>query len=376
MSARYLILAPEYAPSVGGVQRYLAGLAKALGPDAATVLAPGHPEDREHDDRSPVPVERVAGSRGLLWPVAWYRAALRSLARRPATALVAGHIRLAPVAWALARRTGLPLVCLAYGMDVTAGRFGRLKRSLWRSASRVVAISRFTADRVIEQGVHPSRVALLPPGLDPGEVPPARSGDAAAARRARGLGPGPILLTVSRLAASERYKGHELVFDAVARLGPRFPGLVHVVVGEGDDRPRLEAEALRRGVAGRVRFAGRQSDADLADWYRLADVFVMPSGVLRDREGLKFEGFGIVYLEAAAAGLPVVAARAGGAVDAVVDGATGLLVDPGDPDGRAAALESILSDPPLARTFGRAGRERALRDFLWHRLPVRERLGP
>src|SRR5690606_39273150 len=147
------------------------------------------------------------------------------------------------------------------------------------------------------------------------------------------LGAGPILLTVGRLASNERYKGHEPVFSVLAGLRRKYPDLVHVAAGEGDDRQRLEAVAAEL-APGAVRFLGFVPDADLPDLYRLADLYVMPS---------TDEGFGIVYLEAAACGLRVVGGKGGGTADAIPDGRVGVIVDPADLASLAAAIEQELA---------------------------------
>src|SRR5262249_19069197 len=141
-------------------------------------------------------------------------------------------------------------------------------------------------------------------------------------------------LTVGRLAASERYKGHEAVFAALPALRTEFPDLVHVVVGDGDDRARLEGRAveLTRDPAA-VRFLGYVPEEDLPALYRLADLFVMPSSL---------EGFGIVYLEAAACGLRVVGGIGGGSADAIPDGRVGVAIDPNDGEALISAVRRSL----------------------------------
>jgi glycosyltransferase involved in cell wall biosynthesis len=128
-----------------------------------------------------------------------------------------------------------------------------------------------------------------------------------------------VLLTVSRLAASERYKGHDRVISLLPRVLERNPDVAYLVVGDGVDRQRLEELAQSMGVAHAMRFAGHVPHQELPDYFRLADVFVMPS---------TGEGFGIVFLEAAASGLPVIGGNRDGSVDALADGNIGTLVDP------------------------------------------------
>ena len=143
--------------------------------------------------------------------------------------------------------------------------------------------------------------------------------------------------------------------------------MAYVVAGEGPDRERLEALALRLGVADAVRFVGAIPNEELALWYSLGEVFVMPSR----SEPPDVEGFGIVFLEAAACERPVVAARAGGVPDAVADGISGLLVEPNDEEGLARALIELLSDPARRADLGRRARERVLAEFTWDRVAER-----
>ena len=152
-----------------------------------------------------------------------------------------------------------------------------------------------------------------------------------------------ILLTVSRLSAAEHYKGHDRVIAALPDLLNRHRNLAYVIVGEGDDLPRLEGLARQADVDHAVRFIGKVSDEELPDVYRLADVFVMPG---------KGEGFGIAYLEAMASGLPVVGSEVDGSRDALLDGALGLLVDPDDLHSVQTAIEVCLSRKPWDKTAG------------------------
>jgi phosphatidylinositol alpha-1,6-mannosyltransferase len=184
-----------------------------------------------------------------------------------------------------------------------------------------------------------SRVRVLPDTVRGIFTPGPRS--EALANRLQ-LGPGPVLLTVGRLSASERYKGHELVFAALPALRTRFAGLVHVVAGSGDDRARLERRARElTGDPAAVRFLGFVPEEDLPDLYRLADLYVMPSSQ---------EGFGIVYLEAAACGLKVVGGAGGGSSDAVPDERIGVLVDPSDEKGLVEAIARLLRQGRVDQT--------------------------
>jgi glycosyltransferase involved in cell wall biosynthesis len=167
------------------------------------------------------------------------------------------------------------------------------------------------------------------------------------------------------MAASERYKGHDQILEALPRVLELCPNVHLVVAGEGDDRRRLEEKADYLGIGAAVLFAGFTSEATLAELYRRCAVFVMPS---------RGEGFGLVYLEAMRAARPVVAALGSAAEEIVVDGETGLLVDPDDRERLARTLARLLRDAGGARRMGWAGRERWERELGLDRF--RERLEP
>jgi phosphatidyl-myo-inositol dimannoside synthase len=164
-----------------------------------------------------------------------------------------------------------------------------------------------------------------------------------------------VTLTVARMAASERYKGHDVVLRALSSVLAKVPNLTYVIVGDGDDRPRLEKLANDLGVAERVLFTGETSDSELAALYQRSEVFAMPARTVLDNRNPKGEGFGIVYLEAMAFGKPVIGPDYGAPAELIQHGKTGLLVDPEDPTAVAQALLKLLSDPESAREMGRAG---------------------
>jgi phosphatidylinositol alpha-1,6-mannosyltransferase len=173
-----------------------------------------------------------------------------------------------------------------------------------------------------------------------------------------------VVLTVGAMKAR---KGHAVTLEAVARARAAVPGLRWVVAGgggEGAERLRERAAAL--GIADRVHVLGRVSFPELVAWYRRADVFAL----LPVDDGGSFEGFGLVYLEAAAAGTPAIGTRGCGAGEAIVDGVTGLLVPPRDPAAAAAALVRLLGDGALRERMGRAARARA-RELSWAGLAER-----
>lgn len=229
----------------------------------------------------------------------------------------------------------------------------RDRRKALANATVKFAISRHTLDRALPFCPDLAGTAVLPLALE--EREPVGAPDPAVLERA-GVG---FFLIVGRMAATERYKGHDQVLAALP------PGARLVVAGDGDDRPRLSAQAAELGVADRVFFTGFVSEATLAELYQRCGAFTMPS---------RGEGFGLVYLEAMRAGKPCVAARGSAAEEIVADGETGLLVDPEDAQELARALARLLGSPDGARRMGEAGRELWRREFGADRF--RERLTP
>jgi glycosyltransferase involved in cell wall biosynthesis len=199
----------------------------------------------------------------------------------------------------------------------------------------VISISQITLDRFKRWAGEGARsYAVLPNAI--------RAADYGADRKRRdlaerlGLDGRTVIMTFGRMSADEQYKGFDEVLEVLPRLRSRTPRIAYLIVGDGSDRERLAAKARRLGVSDLVVFAGRVSDAEKADHYRLADAYVMPSSG---------EGFGFVVLEALACGLPVVASEADGTREAVRGGELGILVDPADPDALESAILEALSRP-------------------------------
>lgn len=235
--------------------------------------------------------------------------------------------------------TGLPYVVNLHGEELVIGARSRLYRWVLRHAAGVTVNSSFTRGLLPGFG-YDGPVLQVEPAVDSEFFVP---GDKDEARRQLSLNGGPVLLTVARLV--ER-KGHELILRALPRLKDRFPDLRYVVVGDGPLRAQLESHPD-------VTFLGRVDDARLRAAYQAADVFVHPNRVLADGD---VEGFGVVFREAGACGLPVLGGDSGGVPDAVEHGRTGYLVTP---ETLPTRLAELLDNPEHARNLGRQGRARA-----------------
>src|SRR5262249_8382702 len=250
----------------------------------------------------------------------------------------------APLAAVLARLAGAPLWLQLHGVEAWQP-LSRAQRWAAQRARLVTAVSRHTRRQFLRfAGIDPGRIRVLPNTFDQAFSPgpkPEYLGDR------YGLRDKHILLTVGRLAPDERRKGHDQVIEAIAMMRAERPNLVYVVAGRGDDRARLEGLARRRGIEDRVLFIGAVAQAELADHYRLADLFVMPSSQ---------EGFGIVFLQAAACGRRLIGGNRDGSRDALADGAIGIAVDPTSSDELARAIADAIvgrgPDPADVRRFG------------------------
>ena len=241
-----------------------------------------------------------------------------------------GHLLMAPLAAAIAKLVGAPLWIQVHGIEAWKELSSLHRRSI-QAAALVTSVSRYTRRRLLQWvTIDPVRVKILPNTVDSRF----RAGPKPAALIDRyDLHGKAVLLTVSRLASSEGYKGHDRVIRALPQVLLQHPHAVYLIVGDGDDRPRLESIAVQMGVAESVHFAGLVSQEILPDYYRLADVFVMPS---------TGEGFGIAFLEAMTSGIPVIGGNRDGSLDPLADGALGTIVDPEDEAELASAICAAL----------------------------------
>jgi phosphatidyl-myo-inositol dimannoside synthase len=362
--SRHLLVTNDFPPKVGGIQNYLWELWRRLDPATFVVLTassdPGAPSFDAAEAARGVRIVRVPGSL-LYFPTPAALAQVRRCIEEFSIELVLLDPAL-PLGL-LGPRLGVPYGVVLHGAEVTVpGRVPGARAALahvLRGASVVLSAGGYPAaegQRVAGSLAAP--VVEIPPGVDAGAITTLTAPQRRAARARLGLpGSGPLVVSISRLVPR---KGMDVLIAAAGRLSPSFPDLVVAIAGDGRALTRLQRQAAASPVD--VRLLGRISDAERAALLGAADVFVM---ACRNRwMGLEQEGFGIVFLEAAAAGVPQIAGRSGGAAEAVEDGVTGLVVDePGDPGQVAEALRTLLSDPKRRKRMGAAGRTRAEGSF-------------
>lgn len=360
---RHLLVTNDFPPKVGGIQSYLWELWRRLPAADVTVLAPAWHGASAWDAAQPFRVERAQHK--VLLPTPRLRRRIDELG----DAIGAELVLLDPALplGVLGPRLRHPYGVVLHGAEVAVpGRLpaaAGLLAHVLRGARLVVAAGGYPlaeAERAARRRL-PS--VMVPPGVDIDRFRPLGAGERAAARRHFDLPADAVVaLGLSRLVPR---KGFDTLLRAAGRLASAHPGLVMAIGGSGRDRPRLERVATEAGAP--ARFLGRVSDADLPALYGCADVFAM---LCRNRwAGLEQEGFGIVFLEAAAAGVAQVAGRSGGSHEAVVDGKTGYVVD--DLAGAERALARLLEDPGLRSALGRAARARVTAECTYDVLAAR-----
>lgn len=340
MKPGLLYLVPDLFAPPGGIARYCRLVSRAL-LDAGvrlTVIA-------LHDHSSP-DEQAVAGFEGMEYHAcsgsrAQFGASTLRLALEQRSRLVlVGHPNFSGLGDLARRLARAPMAAFIYGVDVWRP-LPPLTRHGLQTAEQVISISRFTAQKAIScNGLAPDRLRILHNCLDPvfdhAPNPPAQDGRLS-------------LLTVARISEAERYKGHEYVLRALPGLLSAFPHLTYDVVGDGEGRPGLERLAADLGVAQAVRFHGIVSEEELFRLYGRASVFIMPSAR---------EGFGFVFLEAMAHGLPVIGGNQDATPEVVQNGETGLLVEPSSVEQIVEATSRLLADVGLREQMGQAGRKR------------------
>jgi phosphatidylinositol alpha-1,6-mannosyltransferase len=314
----------------GGIARYnqdlLQALAASVAVDQVLVLARNghHAGDGLHPCIELLP---VTGKRWMY--------TLRALRQARVLGkddwIFCGHLYMLPLAVLLSRFSGARIWLQLHGIEAWQRHAWSHRFSLQHVAF-VTAVSRYTRRRFLAWAeVEPERVRVLPNTVSEVFSPPANDH-----RKQHLPGACLTLLSVSRLTASERYKGQDRVLAALAELRQEQRNFVYLIAGEGDDTPRLQGLVQALGLDEHVRFIGYVPDEALPDLYRSADIFAMPS------DG---EGFGIVFLQALASGCTVIAGNRDGSTDPLLDGRAGILVDPEDTAALVAALHSAMEHP-------------------------------
>jgi len=309
----------------GGIAQYnrdfFGALAKG-GLPSVTVLPRQAPD-------FPMPPETIEQLPARAGRVAYSVAALRTALFQTVDVVFCGHLFMAPLAALIARLKGAKLIIQAHGIEAWS-QPSRIQRTATERANLVLCVSRHTRAAVLSwAAIAPDRVLVVPNTVREVFTP----ADGSAQRAALGVEGKCVLLTVGRMDSRERYKGHDRVIAAILDLVAKGHDICYLVVGQGDDRARLEALAQDAGVSERVRFLGALGLQSLIEIYRAADLFAMPS---------TGEGFGVTFLEAMASGTPTIGLDVAGAKDALADGELGTVASEAE---LSAAISRTLDQP-------------------------------
>ena len=364
---KHLLVTNDFPPKIGGIQSLLWEWWRRLPPESFAVLTSPYDGAEAFDAAQPFHIERTREP--VLLPHPWMVQRINKMAREVGADLIVLDPAL-PLGL-VGPSLDLPYDVVLHGAEVTVpGRLPLSKQTLGyvlRRARHIVAAGGYPAAEAVQAAGRPLPITVVPPGVDTDRFHPLTVAERSRARADFGIDDNAeVVVSVSRLVPR---KGFDTAIRAVALLQGSRPRLQLVIAGGGRDEDRLRG--LASSLRAPVRFLGRVSNDDLPCLYGCADAYAM---LCRNRwGGLEQEGFGIVFLEAAACAVPQVAGDSGGAAEAVEDGVTGLVVrQPDDPRAVAAAIERLLDDPTRARAMGAAGRTRAVNEFsydvLAHRL--------
>lgn len=354
-SPRYAFVFLEILNQEGGIQSYVRDIFQAYlsgeGNGRADVFLLRDRADCENSfDRAPLKFHYFGEKTSWVGRISLLASLFKFLILHRPERVLCGHINLAPPVRHFCQLLGIPYTVLTYGKEVWE-ELTPAKTKALQDAEEIWTISRYSRDRACEvNAIEPSKVKFLPCVVDGSVFTPAPKSPQLVQQY--GLEGAKVLMTVARLWSGDRYKGVDVTIRALPEIVKAFPNVKYLVIGRGDDQPRLQQLAQDLGVGDRVVFAGFVPTEALPDHYRLADAYIMPSQ----------EGFGIVYLEAMACGIPVLSGDSDGSADPLQDGKVGWRIPHRDSAAVATACLEILKGEDR-RCNGEWLREQCLAKF-------------
>jgi phosphatidyl-myo-inositol dimannoside synthase len=363
-----LIISLEFPPKIGGIASYVSQFSLSLPPGDVMVLAPPHPKAREWDAKQPYNIFRKRFYFPIfIWPrwllLYWH---VRRIVRQYQVDIIHLHhvLPVGYVAGRIKKKFGIKYLVFSHGTDIASAGAKKWKRKM------MIAVSKQSEQIIVNsQNLRRRLVNVFPELADMTSVlypcpdkeyltpPPKQVIDSLVHQYA--LEGKKVLLSVSRL---DDGKGFPHLIRLMPKILQRVPQLVWFIIGDGDKRDVIVKEIQKQNLQNIVRFIGEIPHEDLLSYYHLADVFVL----LTHPDNGKEEGLGLVFLEAAAAGLPVVAGRSGGVEEAVLHEKTGLVIDIHQhPNDIVDAIVKTMTDQSYAQALGRAGQDRIQREFVW-----------
>jgi phosphatidylinositol alpha-1,6-mannosyltransferase len=375
-----LILTERFLPSVGGSINWLINSYSRYDFDRVVFVTPDQKDSDKIDRLLPFCIERIPAqidNWDPLSPKSFYQylkvvyfissICLKYNVHQIHCAKVLPEGLIAHTIYLLLK---IPYLLYAHGEEIqfgiTSKKFRWIMPIIYSRSSVIISNSMNTQLLLSDLGIKPQKIHVIHPGVDINHFYN-RDNFKFTIRQQFNIGMNPTLLTVGRL---QRRKGHDMVIRALPIIQQRFPLLKYLIVGDGEELSYLRDLSVSSGVTHSVIFAGRVSDEDLPKYYAASDIFIMANRAI---DG-DIEGFGIVFLEAAAAGKPAIGGRSGGTAEAVIEGITGLRIDGNNPWEIAQAVISLLSDPVKMQTMGMNGRLRVETEFTWESVVRRTQL--
>lgn len=364
---KILFVTNDFGPRAGGIETFVIGLIERLPKNRVIVYTSSQSDTAAHDAawQRDYGVRVVRDRSKILLPTPRVARAVGRLARE-SSATIACFGAAAPLGLLAPtlRRAGVKrIVALTHGHEVWWAKvlpFSMALRRIGGSLDALTYLGEFTRQAIatVLSETTKSAMVRIAPGIDVAHFSP--NANAVPSRKDLGLADKAVIVSVGRLV---HRKGQDRLIEALPEVRRAIPNVHLLLVGEGPYRPKLQKIAKKAGVMDAVTFVGRVQYAQLPTYIRVGDIFAMPS---RSRwAGLEVEGLGIVYLEASACGLPVIAGNSGGAPDAVIEGKTGLIVDGTDIGAISAAVIELLIDLDRAKAMGAAGREWIVDEWSW-----------
>lgn len=373
-----LIVALDFKPNAGGIAEYTHQIAQHLymAGDDIMVLTKKMDNDEEFDATCQYKVIRYdftkSGSNRVHRFWFRYRTIANAVKTHYADIIISNCLGSeAPLCWLVSKVFNIPYCLFTHSLEINTkvGLKGKIKRSIAiKGANRVFSNSSFTQGIVKKLGVPLRKTTILHPGISKSFLINSAKTSNCDIKEKLGLKKKKIVLTLSRLV--ER-KGIDKTIEAIALVRQEIPDIVYVIAGDGPYRNALEELMKKLHLQDNVVFTGYVTEDKKAFYYNAAEIFIMPN---RELENGDVEGFGIVFLEANAYRKPVIGGKSGGVVDAIVDGKTGLLVNPTDAKEIAFAIIRLLGNKDYATQLGVQGRKRVERDFNWEVIVSRMRI--
>ncbi|MFH1192472.1 MAG: glycosyltransferase family 4 protein [bacterium] len=360
---KVLLFTIDFPPSKGGVAKYYEDICLNLPSEKITVLANRITDEEKFDASQKYKIYRNnLILKFPIWPK-WIFSFfyLRKIIKTEniKIILVGQILPLGTVALIHKKIFKTPYAVFIHGMDLgmaqNSTRKSKLAKKILKNANFIITNSEYTKELVIGQGMSEQKIQVVYPCAETR----IHANWNTNRHEFKSVSKNHCLLTVGRLV---KRKGHDMVIKALPKVIKKIPNVSYIIGGDGENRAYLENLVKECNMQNYVKFLGRVDDEEKDKLYKNCNIFIMPS---RNIDG-DVEGFGIVYIEAASYGKPVIAGKSGGISEAVLDGETGILVNPESIDEIADAIIKLLSDSDLANKFGVRGRERALRDFNWN----------